>query len=197
MNSTTFLLIRHGMCESVGERISGRLPGISLNEEGLEQALALAERLKSVPIQAIYASPMERTRETAEFLAKMIDVPMDVNEAFHEIDYGAWSGKTLAELANVPEWQQYNAFRSGKRASYGEWFFEMQVRAVRELGLLREKHLGNTVAVFTHCDVIRGILLHYLGAPAEFNLRIEIRPTSVSTVALGEWGPKVLGVNSF
>ena len=67
---TRILLIRHGINDYVKEhRLAGRTPGVHLNEEGLAQAAALAERLASAPIAAIYSSPLERACETAAPLA--------------------------------------------------------------------------------------------------------------------------------
>src|SRR4051795_5275704 len=67
---TTFLLIRHAMCDPVGRSIAGRAPGIALNETGVQQAQALADRLAKLPIAAIYSSPLERAIQTARPIAE-------------------------------------------------------------------------------------------------------------------------------
>ncbi len=67
---TQLLLVRHGMTDWVGERLAGRTPGIPLNAAGRAEAAALAARLADTPIEAVYASPLERTRETADYLAQ-------------------------------------------------------------------------------------------------------------------------------
>lgn len=191
----TFYLIRHGTCDPVGKRISGRKPGVYLNEDGRREARELAERMANVALDAIYSSPMERTRETAEPLARLSGLEIRVSDAFHEIDFGAWTGKSYRELAEIEEWRQYNHFRSGIAIPGGERAIEVQARVIAELERLRRMHEGERVAVFTHADVIRLTVLYYLGAPAEFNVRLEISPASVSVLKLGSWGPEIQRLN--
>src|SRR3954469_21585527 len=118
--SATFLLIRHGACEPVGKRIAGRMPGVRLNEQGRLQASMLVGRLADLPIRAIYSSPLERALETAEPLSRRLDLPVQKDDAFNEVDYGHWTGKSLESLAPLPEWQRYNQFRGGVRIPSGE-----------------------------------------------------------------------------
>jgi probable phosphoglycerate mutase len=198
--ATTFLLIRHGMCDPVGKVISGRLPGVHLNEEGRAQAARLAEGLvggwaASGRIAAIHSSPLERARETAAPLAARIDVAVQESPALNEIDFGEWSGRSLDELEGDVRWQAWNAFRGGRRAPGGEIMLEVQARALAELERLRLLHPGQVVALFSHCDVIRAAILHYLGAPAEMILRLEVAPASVSRLRIDEWGARLLSLN--
>lgn len=193
--STTFYLIRHGSCDSVGKRISGRMPGVYLNEEGRREARELAERMENVALDAIYSSPLERARETAEPLARKLELPVRESPAFHEIDFGDWTNKSFDELAEIEEWRQYNHFRSGIAIPGGERMVEVQARVVAELERLKRMHPDQRVAVFTHADVIRMTVLHYLGSPAEFNVRLEISPASVSVLQLGGWGPEIRCLN--
>lgn len=193
--AATFYFIRHGMCDPVGKTISGRAPGIHLNEEGVKQARAIGERLGGTPIRAIYSSPLERTRETAEPLARRLRLPVQTSEALLEIDYGAWTGLTLAELAPDPQWQHYNQFRSGQRIPGGELFLEVQSRVIGQLESWARRHAGESVALFSHCDVIRSAILHYLGGPVEFIMRLEIRPASISILHLSDSGPQLSLMN--
>lgn len=194
-DTTYFLLIRHGMCDPVGHKISGRLPHVYLNDEGQKQASLLAQGLSHFPIRAIYSSPLERTRSTADPLARQLDLPIHVSDNWNEINYGDWSGKYFEELKNDSHWSYYNSFRSGISIPNGELMIEVQSRIVRELEVLRLKHPNQMVAIFTHCDVIRAALCHYLGTPLENILRFEIRTASVSELHLNSYGPLVVRLN--
>ncbi len=95
---TTFLLIRHGLCDPVGKAIAGRTPGIHLNDIGRAQALALANRLSGLPVAAIRSSPLERALETAQPLANAFGLQVVEDERLNEVDFGDWTGRTLTEL---------------------------------------------------------------------------------------------------
>src|SRR5687767_1544713 len=92
---TRFLLIRHATTDTVGKRLAGRLPGVSLNEAGRAQAQQLAARLAGLPVAAIYSSPLERAVETARPLAQGLQLETAVCEAFLELDFGEWTNSTL------------------------------------------------------------------------------------------------------
>ena len=112
---TTYLLIRHALCDPVGQTITGRTPGVSLNPAGRQQAETLASRLAGLPIVAVYSSPLERALQTAQPIAERRGLSVQQLEGLNEIDFGEWTGKTLAELKPVSEWQSFNSYRSGSR----------------------------------------------------------------------------------
>ncbi len=192
---TTFLLIRHGMTDAVGKTITGRLPGVHLNEAGQRQADDLPNRLKRWKIDAIYSSPLDRALETAAPPARKLGLKVMMSEALSEVDFGEWSGKSLVELDQLPEWRLYNTFRSGTRAPGGELATEVQTRMVEQLTRYSRQHPDQIVAVFSHADAIRIALVHFLGMPIDLMHRLEIRPASISAVRLAEWGPQVLLMN--
>jgi probable phosphoglycerate mutase len=192
---TTFLLIRHGMTDAVGKAITGRLPDVHLNEAGRRQADDLPSRLKRWKIDAIYSSPLERALETAAPAARKLGLKVMMSEALSEVDFGEWSGRSLADLDQLPEWRLYNTFRSSTRAPGGELATEVQTRMVEQLTRYSRQHPDQIVAVFSHADAIRLALVHFLGMPIDLMHRIEIRPASISVVRLAEWGPQVLLMN--
>lgn len=192
---TTFLLIRHGLTDAVGNQITGRLPGVHLNETGRKQAAELPQRLARWKISAIYSSPLERAVETANPAAEQMKLPLQQSAALSEVDFGDWSGHTLDDLNQRPEWRQYNTFRSATRAPHGELMLEVQTRMVEELMRLASRHPDQFIACFTHADAIRATLCHFLGMPLDLIHRLEIRPASISLVRLMEWGPQILLVN--
>jgi probable phosphoglycerate mutase len=99
----------------------------------------------------------------------------------------------LAELDNIPEWQQWNSFRSGSAAPGGESMVAVQARVVARVSELRTRH--SFVAIFTHADIIRAVLAHFLGVHLDLFLRIEIDPASVSWIELHEAAVRVRLVN--
>lgn len=192
---TTFLLIRHATHGVVGETLTGRAPTVHLSAEGRAQAEALATRLEPLPIRALYSSPLARTRETAEILGERLGTAARFDEALAEVDFGAWVGRSFEELADDPQWQQWNTLRSCTPAPGGEWMLGAQLRIVTTLGAIRAQHPGELVAVVSHGDLIRAALAHFLGVPLDLFLRIEIDCASVSVVTWEPRGPRVLCVN--
>jgi probable phosphoglycerate mutase len=192
---TTFLLIRHADNDFLGKALAGRLPGVHLNAVGRRQAEALAERLGGQPIHALYTSPRERARETAEPLARRLGLEPRVAPELDEIDYGEWVGKSLAELEALPAWRRLHACRSCNRAPGGETTLEVQARVIAFLARLCGECFEQTVALFSHADPIKSALCFYLGIPLDICQRLEISPASVTAVAVGADGPRVLYVN--
>ncbi len=192
---TTFLLIRHVAHAAQGHRMVGRMPGIGLGQEGRQQLAGLCRRLQGIEAEAVYASPLERAAQTAAALGEALGLPVTTEEELIELDYGDWTGRTVEELASEPLWAAWNSFRSGTRVPGGETMMEVQARALRLIERLRERHPAGRVLLVTHGDVIRGLLLHYLGSSTDFIHRLVVDPGSVSTVAVGGRGPRILGIN--
>jgi len=197
LGMTTFLLIRHALCDPVGRSIAGRQPGVHLNEAGKQQALALAERLSRVPLAALYAGPLERALETAQAIGSRNGLEIRPAPGFNEVDFGEWTGKTIAELEPLPEWRRFNEFRSGSRIPGGENMAEVLSRSLGELEQLRKRHSqpGTVVAVVSHGDVLRMLVTHALGMPADFIHRIELSPASVTVLEVEDYGPRLLLLN--
>ncbi|HYP08977.1 MAG TPA: histidine phosphatase family protein [Bryobacteraceae bacterium] len=193
---TTFLLVRHGSTDWVGKGLAGRLPGVGLDAAGRIQAQEVAKRLAGRPISAIYSSPVQRAVETAEPLASTLGLPIQTREAFTEIDFGAWQGMQLADLEGDAHWRRFNMLPGSVQAPGGELLLQVQARMAMELDNLRQQHRKETVAVFSHADVIKSALMLYLNMPLDTHLRLEISPASLSVLQLADWGPRILAVNS-
>jgi broad specificity phosphatase PhoE len=191
---TRFLFVRHGAHDFI-ERgvIAGRQPGVHLNAQGRKQAEQIAEALSTLPIDAIYCSPLERACETASPWAAKVGLTLQIAEEFNEIDFGAWTNCAFAELEDVPEWKQWNSFRSGSAAPGGESMVAVQARATRKVLELRTRH--SFVAIFTHGDIIRAVLAHFLGVHLDLFLRIEIDLASASWIELHEAAVRIRLVN--
>lgn len=189
---TAFFLIRHALCDPVGKRIVGRLPGIPLNTAGRAQAAQLGERLGAVHFDAIVSSPLDRARETAGAIALRQATAVVTDERVTEFDFGDWTGAEIAALAEDERWQRFNRFRSGTRAPDGESMADVQHRAVRLLESLAYTHPAGRIAVVSHLDVLRAALCHHLGMPLDHYDRLDLPPASVTVLAVTEWGARLM-----
>jgi probable phosphomutase (TIGR03848 family) len=179
------LLLRHAVTDHTGARLSGWTPGLHLSEEGRQQAKDLAERLGPVPLDALYASPLERCRETAAAIADAKGLAVETLEEVGEVRYGDWTGRTLKELAKEPLWKVVQATPSAARFPGGESLYQMQARAVQAIERLRPVHPEQTVAVCSHADVIKALVCHYLGMHLDLFQRVVVSPASLTAIAFG------------
>jgi probable phosphomutase (TIGR03848 family) len=192
---TVLILIRHATNDMVGKSLAGWTPGVHLNDEGLEQARRLAERLAQAPLAAIYSSVLERAWETAAPLAERLGLEVQQLEDLSEIRFGEWTGREIKELAETPTWRSIQIFPSGTRIPGGETLLEMQARVVAALERLRHAHPKQVIAVFSHADVIKAAVAHYAGIHLDLFQRIVISPATLSIIAVTEHGPRILCVN--
>lgn len=195
-SSSYFLLIRHGENDWVGtDRLAGRTEGVHLNEKGHQQAAEIAELLREQPITAIYSSPLVRCMETAQPLADALGLAVVAEPGILEVDYGEWRGGNLKELSKKPEWHHVQHFPSTFRFPDGETLREVQSRAVGTIDRLRANHGNQLIALFSHGDVIRTTLAHYLGVPLDLFQRVQISTASISTLAFFQDRPAVMAMN--
>jgi probable phosphoglycerate mutase len=192
---TTIFLIRHGLTEHTGRRLYGRTPGISLDERGRAQAERLAERFASVPLAAVYSSPLERCIETVRPLAASKAIEVVPREGLIEMDAGAWTARPLAQLRRMKAWRMVFEAPSSFRFPGGEAFAEANERALSEVLRIAAAHPRGRVAVGSHGDVIRMLLAHFAGAHLDHFQRTIADPASVSVVQLSSGSPRVLLVN--
>lgn len=190
---TTFFLIRHASCSGLGQTLWGRTPGVCLNETGKLEAQRLAERFRGITLDAIYSSPLERALETAETIARTMNLEVNKNPEFDEIDFGEWSGKSFDTLATDEVWQCFNTDRSTTRIPGGESFLEVQTRVITELERLSSRHSNARVAIVSHADVIKAAVAYFAATPIDLLQRIEISPCSVSIV---KDGTRLLTINN-
>lgn len=192
---TRLILIRHATNDTVGKRIAGRKEGIHLNEEGKEQAEELASWLKALPVTAVYSSPLERAQQTAQPLANVLQLEVQVEAALIEIDFGNWTYKEIEALKGDESFQLFNSFRSNASIPGGESMLLVQARIVGCLQQLCLRHPQQTVAVVSHGDVIKAALAHYAGIHLDLMSRLEISPASVSIVDVFQETARIVLVN--
>jgi 2,3-bisphosphoglycerate-dependent phosphoglycerate mutase len=201
---TTLVLARHGRTTAnVSGVLAGRTKGVHLDEHGVEQARAAAERLAGVPIAAVVTSPLERCRETARVIARRQDPPTRVaNErGLLECDYGSWTGRELKTLVKEPMWRTVQAHPSAAAFPDGESMAQMSARAVAAIRKwdtrIEQEHGDGAVWVaVSHGDVIKAVLADALGVHLDAFQRIVVDPASLSVVRYTSMRPFVVTMNS-
>lgn len=192
------VLVRHGSHDRLGRILCGRMPGVSLSEAGRAEArataAALGRRLGSVEGVMLVASPRERTQETAAGIADVLGLAVGTDAAIDEIDFGAWTGRRLADLAGDDGWDAWNARRGSSRPPGGESMGEVQARIGARLDRLAREEAPPVILV-SHGDVIRGAILHLLGLPLDAYDRIVVGPASWSELDLWPGGGRVVSLN--
>jgi probable phosphomutase (TIGR03848 family) len=191
------LLVRHGQTPTTGSTLPGRAKGLHLADAGRDQAAAVAARIADLTrVDAVYASPLERTRQTAAPIAKARGLRVAADKGLLECDFGEWTGRPLKELMKLPEWRTVQRYPSGFRFPGGESFTEMQVRMTSALQHLAAAHRGGVVVAVSHADPIKAAVADALGTHLDLFQRIVVSPCSVTAIAFGGGGPTVLTVNS-
>jgi probable phosphomutase (TIGR03848 family) len=191
------LMVRHGNTPTTGKTLPGRAKGLHLSDTGRHQADDVASRLAVLQgIDALYASPLERARETAAPTAKALGLSVRTHRGLLECDFGDWTGRTLRSLMKLPEWGTVQRYPSGFRFPNGESFSEMQTRMASTVAELVETHRGGLVVCFSHADPIKAAVAHAMGTHLDLFQRIVISTCSVTAIAYGSGGPVVLTVNS-
>ena len=194
---TLVLLVRHGTTATTGTVLPGRAPGLHLAASGVAQAEAVARRIAALDrVDAVYASPLERTKETAAPISRGRGLRTRTAKGLIECDFGRWTGRKLSDLRALPEWRAVQSTPSQFRFPDGESFAEMQLRIWNELERLVEAHRGGTVVAVSHADPIKAAVAMATGVHLDLFQRIVVSPCSVTALLFTDGGPVVLTVNS-
>jgi probable phosphoglycerate mutase len=146
-------------------------------------------------VDAIYSSPLERTRETAAPIARARRRAVRIERGLLECDFGDWTGKKLSDLVKKPEWGTVQRHPTAFRFPGGESFLEVQDRAVSEILRICEAHPDALVAAFSHADVVKLVLAHFAGMHQDAFQRLVVDPCSVSVVSVAEGIARVVKIN--
>jgi probable phosphoglycerate mutase len=192
------LLVRHGVTPTTGKRLPGRAAGLHLAPKGQAQAEAVAQRIAAMAKAptAIYASPLERTRETAAPIASALGLRLRTAKDLIEVDVGAWTEQSLRRLYKAKEWPTVQRWPSGFRFPGGESFAEMSTRSLDAVLGLVAAHPGETIVAVSHADPIKAIVAAAAGLHLDLMQRLVISPCSVSALLFTAGGPAVMCVNS-
>lgn len=192
------LLIRHGENDFVKTgKLPGQSAGIHLNERGREQARALGEALKDVPLKAVYSSPLERALETAEPIAAARHLQIVQEPGLRDADVGRWQGKSLKVLRLTNAWKVVQNAPSRFRFPEGESFLDCQTRIVGALERIVKQHHRprEIVAVVFHADPIKMAVAHFLGLPLDHFQRLSCETGSLTALYVSEMGANLVKLN--
>src|SRR5487761_1925211 len=195
---TTVLLVRHGATPTTGEVLPGRAPGLHLSDAGRAQAEAVATRLGELTRRpaALYASPLERARETAAPIARALGLRAVLERGLLECDFGDWTGEHLSRLRRRRARRAVQHSPSTFTFPEGESFAAMQLRIWATITRLAQRHPRRTIVAVSHADPIKAAVTYALGVPLDLFQRTVISTCSVSAIALSEGAPVVLSVNN-
>ena len=180
---TRVLLVRHGATVlSAEDRFAGAT-NVELSDTGRDQAGALSRRLASQPIAAFYASPLDRTMETARLLAEPHGLPIQPEDGLREINHGVWEGLTRHEAETrfgdmYEKWESdpYNFAPDG-----GESGLAVTARAMPALLRGVAAHPGGTICIVSHKATIRLMLGAILGFdPRRYRDHLDLNPASLT-----------------
>lgn len=193
---TATLLLRHGQTPmSVQKRYAGRSPKTDapLTDTGVRQAAAAAKRLASAGIDAIVASPLQRTVRTAEEVAAVTGVPVLTDEGFRETDFGAWEGLTFAEVRErwPSELTTWLADPSVAPPD-GESFDQVSERVTAALHRILAERAHQTVLIVSHVTPIKTLVAAALLAPPAALYRMHLDVAALCEIDWYADGPAVL-----
>jgi broad specificity phosphatase PhoE len=184
VSTLRLFVIRHGETEwSRARRFAGSRD-VPLTEHGLRQSAAVAERLAAVPVAAVYASPLERARISAEAIAKPHRLEVRVDPAFREMTFGDWEGLGRDEL-DVRHPEAALAWRTAPATVAppgGEPLAAVAERIVGGLRRLIAGHAGETVVLVTHAIVSRLVVLDALGLGPDRLWSVDSSPAGITEI---------------
>ena len=193
------LLVRHGTTDWLippTNRFAGRLPGISLNAEGRAEAEALGRRLATVPIDRVVSSPLERTRETAEILARHLGRSVSIDDRLIETGLGPWEGMVVAEVR-----QRYPDAWTAWRTSPAE----VPLPGLEPIAAMADRMAacaldalarGGVTLLVSHQDPILALVCRLLDLYPNTMRRLDIATASLTIVEVARGHPVLVTLNS-
>ena len=157
----SIIFLRHGQAKNNIERIlTGRTPGVPLTEKGIDQAEKAAKFLEHMNISAIYSSPIERAKHTAEIVGKHNSIDVIIDDRLIELDMGKFTGVPYDEIF-TSHGNVFMKFYNGELeiAHNGvETFSEVKKRILGIVDHVIENHPNQNVVLVTHMDPIKAML---------------------------------------
>jgi broad specificity phosphatase PhoE len=189
---TTLILVRHGETDHTRDKkfsgLGGDNPG--LNDDGRAQVRATADWLAPLApsVDAVVTSPLRRTRESADILASVLDLPVEVEDGIAEAAFGAWDGLTFADARALDEaaFDKWIGSFDLPAGGTGESVNEVLARVTAARDRLVAAHPGRTVLATSHVTPIKLLVKLALDMPLESIFKTELAPASVTIIA---WYP--------
>jgi len=191
---TTIHLVRHGHHALLGRILCGRMAGVGLDTRGRAELASCAEHMEPAP-SMIQSSPQLRAVQSADILADHFDLTVEIAAELDEIDLGDWTGRSFDALEHDDAWQRWNDHRASSRPPNGESMQALQARIVGHLEQLCLQQLGKTIALVSHAEPIRAVVLHYARLPLNDFLSVDIGTASITTLVDGLGGIQLFRVN--
>lgn len=194
----TIVIVRHGQTDwNKIERFRGRYD-IPLNELGLKQAHAVADRIaSSFKPKRVLTSPLSRSRKTAEIIAEKIGINVSIHQGLIDIDYGEWQGLTPNEvqLRWPDESQNWYKYPDKVHIPGGETLVEVKERAMAIIQEICVEGFNETIVMVSHTVVIRLILLAILNAPIDRFWYLKQEPCAVNLLEFKGDGFIIASIN--
>lgn len=198
----TVILVRHGRSTAnTSGVLAGRTPGVKLDDAGIQQAAAVAERLAELPLAAIVTSPLDRCKQTAAAIAKFhAELRPATDRRLTECGYGDWTGQKISTLAKDPLWSVVQQHPSAVTFPNGESMRGMQQRAVDAVrdhdARLAASHGPNALWVaVSHADVIKAIVADALAQHLDTFQRIVVDTASTTIITYTRTRPFLVRLN--
>ncbi|MCR8656696.1 histidine phosphatase family protein [Paenibacillus endoradicis] len=163
LETTTIYVTRHGQTEwNIQKRFQGHNDS-PLTERGIKQAAWLGESLQHQKIDLIYTSSSQRAIKTAEIVKGHRDIPIEISEAFKEINLGVWEGITQEEAKNNFTLQFYNFWNDPEafQVENSETFQQVSDRAIKKLDEIIHNNKGKSILIITHTVVIKMVMAYF------------------------------------
>ncbi|MBS4960081.1 MAG: histidine phosphatase family protein [Clostridiales bacterium] len=190
-------LVRHGQTEWNTQKRYQGVTDIPLDCVGMKQAQIVGQRFASIPIDKVYTSPLKRALVTAQAIASAANVPVIEDDAFTEICFGYWEGKTVGELMETHK-EEYTAFWNAPATATfpGEGSLaNVAKRVMKGVERIVKENDGKTLVIVSHGGLIRVIILSLMGLDLELYRRTWLDNTSISTVEIREKGNFLVTLN--
>jgi broad specificity phosphatase PhoE len=193
-DSCRVMLIRHGRSADI-------IPGSpesadpDLHDVGVEQAVALSQRLASASLSGVYSSHLKRAHRTAMFVAERHKLPVTIYEDLEEVRLGDWSNGEFRRRAATgdPEFLSWYATGRWDGIPNAESDDQLRSRVLTRIDAIASQHIGQTIAVVAHGGVINAYLAASLNTHRSIWMTTE--NTSITTVKVGPSGKSILTLN--
>ena len=184
MGRLRVFVVRHGETEWVRERRFAGSRDIPLTEVGRDQCAAVARALSGTAVAAVYASPLERARASAEVIAQPHGLPVRIVPAFSEMSFGSWEGLTRDEVrARYPDaWAQWRSAPHLLEPAGGETVPGVAARVNAGIAALQEAHDSQTIVLVSHGVVARLIVLDALGLGLDRLWTLDAAPAGITEI---------------
>ncbi len=189
----TILLLRHGETAWNRERRVMGHENVPLSDAGRAQCERVGALLERWSVDRIVSSPLERARQSAEIIARCLDIEVETDERLAEVRFGRWQGKRYSEIIDDPEYHEFLKDPVGSPTPGGETIADVQRRG---LAAIEERATPAARTLFvSHGDIVRSAICHFLAIPlAEFR-RIRVDNCGLTAITEAAGRPEVKFVN--